>query len=164
MVTCSFRESVPASLAKSVRCLEVYAMLSAGWFGRSAADVKGARRPVFTNQRHAPDRERYGVPSTFEPYVCVGVLLDGLQVVFFVILIVELNNVTVRIESRRIALQDSSGISSVHDLLQKISGVRSREWGLLKSALSYMDADRSGILGHWRGRSVLCVEGPALDC
>jgi hypothetical protein len=44
-VTCSFRESVPVSLARSVRCLEVYATLRAGWFGKSAAEVKGARRP-----------------------------------------------------------------------------------------------------------------------
>lgn len=46
LVTCSFRERAPASFARSVRCLEVKATLRAGWFGRSAAEVNGARRPA----------------------------------------------------------------------------------------------------------------------
>jgi hypothetical protein len=53
-VTCSFRESVPASLARFVRCLEVYATFKAEWFGRSAAEVKGARRSVSLSKPMSP--------------------------------------------------------------------------------------------------------------
>ena len=52
-------------------------------------------------------------------YIPVRVLLDCLQVVFFVILVVELNNVAVGIESRRVSLQDGSFVSGVDDLLRQ---------------------------------------------
>lgn len=53
-------------------------------------------------------------------YVSVWILLDGLQIIFVLVFVFVLDNVTVGVESRGVALQDESSVASMLDALQRV--------------------------------------------
>jgi hypothetical protein len=78
-------------------------MLKASWVARSAADVKGARRSIGAGQGCICCAKTMSA-LTLELNAPVRVFLDCFQVVLVFILIVGLDNISVRIIPGRIPL------------------------------------------------------------
>ena len=58
---------------------------------------------------------------TFQVYAAIWILFDCLQIVFFVVLIAKLDDISVGIESRRIALEYGSVVACVLDALRGVN-------------------------------------------
>jgi hypothetical protein len=92
---------------------------------------------------------------TLEVDVGIGILLDGLEIVFFVVLVSELDNVAVDVVARRVALQNVSVVAGMLDALPRsVWGAHGgREGAHGVDGLSCMDGGRRGSLGRWRART-----------
>jgi hypothetical protein len=84
--------------------------------------------------------------------VGIGILLDGLEIVFFVVLVSELDNVAVDVVARRVALQNVSVVAGMLDALPRsvwsAHRERGRAWGRRTFLYGRGSARKSGSLAR----------------